>query len=78
MNHFCEYDAHTNGSLGIETCGDPAVANWQGKWQCDDHLDSMQAHAGLMVALKEFEEGGLPPDVPDQGAAVRQVRQARA
>ena len=58
MSYFCEYDAHTNGRLGIEPCGEPAVAKWRGKWYCDDHLDSMEAHAGLMDELKEFEEEG--------------------
>lgn len=28
--HFCEYDAHTNGRLGIPPCGTLAVAKWRG------------------------------------------------
>jgi len=55
VNHFCEYDGHTNGRLGIEPCGQPAVARWRGKWYCDDHLESMEAHAELMDSLAEFE-----------------------
>jgi hypothetical protein len=58
VSHFCEYDGHTNGRFGIEPCGEPAVAKWRGKWYCDDHLDSMEAHTGLMDALKEFAEEG--------------------
>jgi hypothetical protein len=58
VNHFCEYDAYTNGSLDIEQCGEPAVGKWWDKRYCDDHLDSMEAYAGLMDALKEFEEEG--------------------
>jgi len=56
VNHFCEYDEHTNGRLGIAPCDEPAAAKWRGKWYCDDHLDSMEAHAGLIEALKEFQE----------------------
>jgi hypothetical protein len=54
VSHFCEYDAHTNGRLGIEPCGEPAV----GEWYCYDHLGSTEAQAGLMNALDEFEREG--------------------
>lgn len=40
--HYCEYDAHTNGRFDIKPCGAPATAKWRGKWHCDDHLDSME------------------------------------
>jgi hypothetical protein len=53
VSHFCEYDAHTDGRLGIEPCGEPAVAKWRGKWYCEDHLESMEAHAELIEGLKE-------------------------
>jgi hypothetical protein len=58
MSHFCEFDVHTNGKLGLPECGAPAVAKRRGKWYCDDHLESMEAHAGLMDVLDEFEREG--------------------
>jgi hypothetical protein len=56
--HYCEYNAHTNGRLDIEPCGVPATGKWRGKWYCDDHPESMEGHAGLMHALNEFAREG--------------------
>ena len=40
--HYCEFDAYTNGRFGIEPCGAPATAKWRGKWYSDDHMESME------------------------------------
>jgi hypothetical protein len=41
--------------LGTEPCGAPASVKIGGRWFCEDHADSMEAHAGLMGALREAE-----------------------
>jgi hypothetical protein len=53
--HYCEFDGHTNGILGLEPCGAPASVKIAGRWFCEDHADSMEAQAGLMDALREVE-----------------------
>lgn len=60
MSHFCEYDANTNGGLDIEQCGEPAVAKWRGNWYCEDLLESMEAHAELMEALRPHVTSTAP------------------
>ena len=55
--HFCEYDGGLRAhGLDVEPCGEPAVAKWRGKWYCDDHLESMEAHAELMDALANVSD----------------------
>jgi hypothetical protein len=54
MQHYCEFGP-TNTLLGIEPCGAPASVKIGGRWFCEDHADSVAAHAGLMDALREVQ-----------------------
>jgi hypothetical protein len=53
--YYCEFDAHTNGMLGLEPCGAPANVKIEGRWFCEDHADSVEAFNELTEALRETE-----------------------